>query len=374
MNTFSAYVFRQVLGPLLAVLGALAAIAILTQGLSQLDIIISNRSAGFAFAWITFLALPQLLSLILPLAVFFAVLYALNRMHQDSEIAVAYGAGVSRTRLAAPILQLAVFAATAHLALNTVVQPWALRERRETIYAVRADVASSLVQEGAFTFPVEGLMLYARQRGGGGVMRDIMINDSRGDEELTYTARSGAIVTLEGQPTIVMRDGQIQRQRDDGAVEVLDFDRYPVQLGANFQEPEQLLLKASDRTLFELFFPDLTDHYDQRNVNRFLAEAHQRLSSPLLNIALALVALAGVLTGEFSRRGYARRMMIAAGAAFLVRLAALGVQAAAVDDPRLNALQYGVPLAVTALAWLVLGGRSPKRGRAEMGPSLTVRT
>ncbi len=113
MNTFSAYVFRQALGPLLAILGALAAIAVLTQGLNQLDIIITNRRAGLAFAWVTVLALPQLLSLILPMAVFIAVVYALNRMQNESEIAVAYGAGVSRGRVARPIIQLAVLAAAA---------------------------------------------------------------------------------------------------------------------------------------------------------------------------------------------------------------------------------------------------------------------
>src|SRR5215475_924904 len=103
MNTFSAYVFRQALGPLLAILGALAAVAILTQGLNQLDIIVTNRRAGFAFAYVTILALPQLISLIMPLAVFFAVLYALNRMHSESEIVTIYGAGMSRGRIARPI-------------------------------------------------------------------------------------------------------------------------------------------------------------------------------------------------------------------------------------------------------------------------------
>ena len=107
MNTLSAYVFRQALGPLLAILGALAAIAILTQGLNQLDIIITNRAAGFAFAWVTLLALPQLISLILPMAVFIAVIYALNRMRTESEVAVMFGAGVSRGRIARPIIQLA---------------------------------------------------------------------------------------------------------------------------------------------------------------------------------------------------------------------------------------------------------------------------
>src|SRR5574338_452106 len=168
MNTFSAYVFRQALGPLLAILGALGAIAILTQGLNQLDIIVTNRRAVFAFVWVTLLSLPQRLSLILPMAVFIAVVYALNRMQTESEIAVIYGAGVSRQRIARPIIQLAVLAALAHLTVNTIVQPWAFKERRETLYSLRTDIASSLIQEGAFTYPSDNLTLYARERGGGG--------------------------------------------------------------------------------------------------------------------------------------------------------------------------------------------------------------
>jgi lipopolysaccharide export system permease protein len=370
MNTVSAYVFRQALGPLLAILGALAAIAILTQGLNQLDIIITNRRAGFAFAWVTILALPQLLSLILPMAVFIAVVYALNRMHTESEIAVLYGAGVSRQRIARPIMQLAVLAALAHLAINVIIQPAAFKERREVFYALRTDIASSLVEEGSFTFPAEGLTLYARSRGGGGELRDMLINDARPELPITYTARAGAIVTLDGAPAIVMRDGQVQRQAEDGAVDVLDFDRYVLQLGRVFDEPEMFFLKASDRTLFELFFPDRTAHYDQRNVRQFLAEAHARLSAPLLNIALAMIALAGVLVGDFSRHGYARRILIAAAVALLVRLAALATQAAAIDDPELNLLQYALPLGAALVAGSMAGGRRARRKRLAPGPSV----
>jgi len=370
MNTISAYVFRQALGPLLAILGALAAIAILTQGLNQLDIIITNRRAGLAFVWVTLLALPQLLSLILPMAVFIAVVYALNRMHSDSEVAVLFGAGVSRGRIARPIIQLAVLAALAHLAINVVVQPWSFKERRETFYALRTDIASSLIEEGSFTFPSEDLTLYARERGGGGELRDLLINDARPEHPITYTARAGAIVTLDGAPAIVMRDGQIQRQVEDGSVDVLDFDRYVLQLGRAFQETELFFLKASDRTLYELFFPDLTSHYDQDNIDRFLAEAHARLSAPLLNVALAMIALAGVLLGEFSRRGYGRRIMIAAAIALVVRLAALAAQAAATDDPELNVLQYALPVIAIMGAWVAMGGRAPRKRRTQLGPSV----
>lgn len=370
MNTVSAYVFRQALGPLLAILGALAAIAILTQGLNQLDIIITNRRAGLAFAWVTVLALPQLLSLILPMAVFIAVVYALNRMHSESEIAVLYGAGVSRERIARPILQLAVLAALAHLAINVLIQPAAFKERREVLYELRTDIASSLVQEGSFTFPAQNLTLYARSRGGGGELHDLLINDARPSQPITYTARAGAIVTINGAPAIVMRDGQVQQQTESGSVDVLDFDRYVLQIGTVMEEPEQFFLKASDRTLFELFFPDRTSHYDQRNVDRFLAEAHARLSAPLLSIALAMIGLAGVLVGEFSRQGYGRRIMVAAVWALVVRLAALAMQAAATDDPKLNVLQYALPLGTILVCWLLLGGKSARRRRHSMGPSV----
>lgn len=373
MNTVSAYVFRQALGPLLAVLGALAAIALLTQGLNQLDIIVTNRRAGFAFAWVTLLAIPQLVSLILPLAVFFAVLYALNRMHSESEIVVLYSAGASRGRIARPILQLAILAALAHLTINAIVQPAALRERREIFYELRTDIASSLVREGSFTFPTENLTLYARERGAGGEMRDLMIDDARGSQPTTYTARAGAIVVVDGEPTVMMRDGQIHRQSAGGELQVLDFDRFPLPLGRFFEEPELFYLKASDRYLHELFFPDLTQHYDQRNVERFLAEAHSRLSAPLLNIALALIAVAGVLVGEFSRRGYARRMMIAAGAALIVRLLAVALQSAAVEDPNLNILQYLLPIVVSLTAAGMLGGKRAKKKRKSLGPSMPAR-
>ncbi len=374
MNTFSAYVFRQALGPLLAMLGALAAIAILTQGLNQLDIIISNRGAGFSFAWVTLLSVPQLVALILPLAVFFAVIYAVHRMHAESEIVVVYGSGMSRGRIARPILLLALLAASAHWTINTVIQPAAARERREVIHELRTDIAASLVQEGAFTFPADKLTLYARERGAGGEMRDMLIDDARGVRPITYTARRGAIAMFDGAPAIEMRNGQIQRQNDDGSVEVLDFDRYVLQLG-DFFDPgsEYVILKPGDRYLYELFFPDATNWVAQRNAVELLAEGHARLSAPLLNFAMALIALVGVLSGEFSRRGYVRRMMIAGVAAVVLRVLAVAMQAAAAEDPALNLLQYALPIGTALVAAIMLGGKKGRFKRREMGPSLAAR-
>jgi len=364
MTTLGAYLFRQALTPLLAMLAALAAIALLTQGLNQLDIIVTNRQSGFAFAWVTVLATPQLLSLILPLAVFFAVAYAANRLQSENETVVMAASGVSLAQLTRPILALAAIAAVGHLALNTLVQPAANREMRRTIHAIRADVAASLVREGSFTFPTQTLTLYARDRGAGGEMRDLMIHDARAKTPVTYTARAGVVAMVDGKPSIILRDGQVQRQVNDGTLQVLDFYQHVLQLDELLETPGVALLKASDRFLNELFYPDLTFFFDQRNVDRFLAEGHNRIASPLLNIALALIAMAGVLVGDFNRQGYARRLIIAAGVALLARLVALAIQAACVDDPDLNPLQYLFPIFVGVLAWLRLIMAHPRRARA----------
>jgi lipopolysaccharide export system permease protein len=159
-----------------------------------------------------------------------------------------------------------------------------------------------------------------------------------------------------------MRQGQIQQPKPDGAVDLLDFDEYTLELGAFVAPEDDYVLKPSDRFLAELFYPDETNFYDQRNADRFLAEGHHRLSSPLLDPALALIALAGLLAGDFSRRGYGRRIAVAAGVALIVRIVALGIQAACVDEPALNPLQYAFPLLVAGAAfWMLQAPRKSAR-------------
>jgi lipopolysaccharide export system permease protein len=53
-----------------------------------------------------------------------------------------------------------------------------------------------------------------------------------------------------------------------------------------------------------------------------------------------------VLGGDFSRRGYARRIAIASGVALVVRLAAFGATSSASKDPELNLVQYLLPIFV----------------------------
>ncbi|MEJ0024205.1 MAG: LptF/LptG family permease [Alphaproteobacteria bacterium] len=333
--------------PLAAILLALTAIAILTQGLTQLEIISDQRSSGLTYLLITLLAVPQLLALILPLAVFFAIVAAINRLLTDSELVVAFSAGMGHWQVIQPVFRLAVLAGLMQLGLALIAQPAAYREMRQMVYQIRGDPSGFLVREGAFYSPVPGLTIYTRVTSPGGVMRDLLIDDARDPKApVTYSARTGAAAIVEGELALIMRDGQILSGKKDGAIDLLDFDQYVLQFADAMSNLDPLVMKPADRYLMQLLDPNMTSFYDQRMIDRFIAEAHSRLAAPLLSPALAMIALAFLLMGDFSRRGYTKRMVVASIVALSTVLLMLALQAAARETPALNAVQYIAPILV----------------------------
>lgn len=350
MSVFQRYLFRNVLRTLIAIVGGLALIALLTQGLSQIeDTIVQNRQSMLTFLWVSVLATPQIISLLMPIALFIATAAALNVAHRENEVVVAQASGMSNWQVASPVLRLATLAAILHLGLNLWVQPAASRELRETVSAAATDIASSLVREGMFMTHQDGLTTFASEVDGPQITF-LVANDSRDPKaEVTYIAKSAFLSEIEGKPALVLNDGQRQSIKANGALESLTFQQSPLELGAFVDDQKAVILEESDRYLPELFYPDMTNHYDNRNADMLLAEGHARLSSPLLNLAMAMLAIYAVLGGDFSRRGYAKRIAVASSAALMLRLAAFAGTSAAGDDPELNIVQYAIPIFVILL-------------------------
>ncbi|MFT3724421.1 MAG: LptF/LptG family permease [Hyphomonadaceae bacterium] len=351
MSGFQRYLFRNVLRTLLAIVGGLALVAVLTQGLSQdrLDLIVENRQSVLVYMWATLLATPQIISLLMPIALFIATAAALNVAHRENEIVVAQASGMSNWQVASPVLRLATLAAVLHLGLNLWIQPSASRELRQTVTEASTDLASSLVREGMFMSHGDGLTTFAGKVEGSEITF-LVADDSRNPaSEATYIAKTAFISEIEGKPALVLQNGQRQTLRNNGALESLTFQQSPLELAAFVNDQKAIVLEESDRYLPELFYPDLTNYYDHKNVDMFLAEGHARMAAPLLNFAMAMLALYAVLGGDFSRRGYARRIAVASGAAVMLRLLAFTTTSAAGDDPQLNIVQYLLPVFIIAI-------------------------
>ena len=369
MTLFQRYAFRQALWPFLTAMAALTGLAVLTQSLSNIDLIADQGETALIFIWITVLALPQLIALLIPIAVFLACAAALNRLMTDSEFTVAAAAGMSRRQRLSPFLRLAVYAVLANLAINLFVQPAAFREMRQALYEIRTDIAASFMRAGEFV-PLGGdVTFYAREVSNAGVMSDVFIEDGRPGEGAAYVAARGLITRTERGPVMLLEAGSRTGLDENGELTSLTFQRYEFDLTAFVDAEAAFFFKESDKYLPELLDPSASDIARARGRDDLLAEGHYRLSAPLYNLAFALIAAAAFLGVQHRRTGYGRAIILAGAAALILRLTGFAVQAAATDNADLNAAQYLIPILGVLGALIVIARPARRIRRAPEQPA-----
>jgi len=372
MRLLQRYFLSQAFWPLVLCLSALASLALLTQSLQTLDLIVENRQSATTFLYITILALPQLIAIILPLAIFMAVLYALNRLNMDSELIVARASGITPWQIATPIMRLGIYAMIAHLIINLVVQPYAFREMRSEILKVRTDIASQMVKAGVFVSPTPELTVYAREVDGAGKLIDVLIFDARDENmETTHTAKYGILKAENNSVSLNLMQGNVQQRNPAGNISFIGFEDYQVDMNDVVAVDNVLRLKTSDRYLHELFKPNPREYVTKKTKRERLAEGHSRMAAPLYNLALPLLALWFMISGQHLRLGYGRRIALCAVIGFSVRIIGFALTSSAESSPALNFTQYALPLSVIAISmgllfWPQLGeAKYKKAGRGD---------
>ena len=351
MNKLQRYYFAQTLPLFLLIMAGLTLVALLSQSLSQLDLLFERGQSAATFLGISVLATPQIMSVIVPVGLFAATTLAYTRMHQDNEIIIAYASGWTQWRVASPAFKLAIGATIIALAINLFVQPLALREMRDRLFAIRSDFASVMVREGEFRSTHKGLMIYAQKIDRNGLMTGMMISDGTTSVvPIVFAAQTGLISKLETGPVIVLRNGSVQKRLSNGELDIVGFSTYVFELKDFADQNLELFYKPSDRFLPELISPDLTYYWDQTHIGELYTEANRRLAAPLLSLAAVALALMAVLGGAYSRQGYAKRIIWATVGLVVMLLAFSSLLPLAASQPAVGVLLYLLPIAVTFFA------------------------
>jgi lipopolysaccharide export system permease protein len=347
--------------PVLGAVAALTAVATLSQTLSALDVVVQHGQNPLVLMKITALALPPLESLILPISLFVGALIALNRLQTEQELVICFAAGMSRWRVMAPAIRLAVMFTLVSLALNVWVQPYTFRLMRLEYYRVRTDLAASLVREGEFVQAGSGLTVYVKSVDQNGLLRQPFIYVQGAHGATVYAAQEGRIVKQGDMPAFILRHGAQQEFSPAGVLNYLSFDQDVFDLSPFIKGDEVFRYKTSDLWMHELLFPNTKYPWEKKNIGRMLAEANSRLATPLYNLSFMMLALMGVLGGSFNRLGYGRRIAQVAAAAVVARIAGFGFEAASAGMPLLNILQYVTPLVPIWFAWRALFRQKVRR-------------
>lgn len=369
MDRSFRYLFRLIVGPLIMIALAVGAIVWLSQSLRFVDLVLNRGLPVYYLFWMALLVLPMILASLLPVALFIAVVFAYSKLTADSEIVVLRAAGMSDGSLAKPALTMAVLVMAVCYAVNLYFMPVAYREFKDLQFRIRSDYSSVLLQEGVFNTLAPGITVYVSERRPNGELLGVLAHDTRDpNRPVTMMAEMGEMIRGEdGQPRVLMVNGNRQMvERNRSQLSLLYFDRYTLDLGTAKNDDGPRSREAQERFLNELFWPG-DGAMDLRNANRFRAEGHQRLASPLLAIAYALIGLAALLAGEFNRRGQSRRVLLAVGAVVGVQVANLGLVNLATLAPVVAPLIYALPLAAIAAAFWVL-----MRPATSIGPARTA--
>lgn len=358
MDTVSRYVLRQLAIVTLLVTVTLTCAIWLTQSLRFVELIVNRGLTIGTFFYLTLLLLPSFLWLMLPIALFTAVLFTYLRLTTDSELIVMRSVGMGPLQLARPALIAALVATGIAYSLSLYFLPLAYRDFKDLDFTVRNDFAGLLLREGAFSTVAPNVTVYVRSRETSGDLVGILVHDGRKpDAPVTLVAERGRLAVSEDQPRVVLVNGNRQElDRETGRLRLLYFDRYSVDLGRVGERTQVRWREPRERFLHELFSGP-RDENDRQFRTRLRAEGHNRLVSPLLSLSMTLAALAALLSGDYNRRGQGRRVIAAIIAAVAIQTAGISLQTVIVKWPAMTPLIY-----INALLPIVLAGWWMVRG------------
>jgi lipopolysaccharide export system permease protein len=373
VRRYQLYLVRQIVGPFVLITFGLTAVIWLSQSLRFIDFIVNKGLSLGVFVYLSLLLMPSFLGVILPIALFCSLLFSYNRLTLDSELVSLRAAGLGPWHIGRPVLVFAGLITVVVFAINFYFTPASYREFKDQQFVIRGDYSSVLLQEGVFTPFSSGMTVYVRARGPEGILLGILVHDRHDPERpVTMMAEQGALVRTEDGPRFVLLKGNRQEiDRERGQLSLLYFDRYALDLGQLAEKPGSRWREPRERFMDELINPG-TGEDNLRNLGKFRAELHQRLASPFYSIALVLIALAALLTGEHDRRGHWRRILFALGTGLVFEAVALALVNIMAKNPSLAPLLYlNLAFAFAIPTYVLSRGRLFRRRR---GPPTATRS
>lgn len=371
MSTLDRYLFRQLFTGFVLVALALVCVLWLTQSLRFVEMIV-NRGLGIGmFIYFTALLLPNFLTIILPVALFSVTVFIYSRLNIDRELPVMRASGMSNWTIAKPAMLLTVLVMMSSFALNLYLVPKSYELFRELQWELRNSLSHLLLREGAFNDLGRKVTVYVRERTQEGQLLGILVHDESDETRpMTLIAERGALVEVDGSARVIMFEGNRQViDNHSGKLSMLYFDRYthdiPIKrnaTGTRVPEPRELMVE-------QLLHPEDNQLIAKHDYGKHKVEGHQRLVSPFLCLAYALIAVTFLTAGQFSRRGQGRRIMGAILCIILLQVLSLGMANVAAKNLQLIPFLYVVTLLPIPISGYFLTWhrkRSPKKAQREL--------
>ncbi len=279
------YIYREILASMTAVLSVLLLIYVSNRFVRFLaDASSGDLSGGVIYQLLALKTLSASVMLV-PLALYFAIILGLGRLYRDSEMVVLQACGLSPAWFVGRILVLAGGVAVAVGLVTLYLAPWAESTSDRIIDAQKAVPEAMLISPGRFVEirKGNGVVYVERRSRDGRRMENVFIQLNENGREIVLSGpRAHIELRSEGRiGYLVVEDG-------------LRYERRPPSSGHNLVRFREHALRIQQRPVA----PSIVQTREMptralwaSTVPAHVAELQWRLSMPLTVVLLALMAI-----------------------------------------------------------------------------------
>jgi lipopolysaccharide export system permease protein len=287
----------------------LTGLAWMLQILSMLKILIQYNVSMGGFLGVTLMMVPFIATLIIPFALFIAVMFVYNRLIADREITVMVGAGLSPVRIARPALLFAGFLTIIHLFLSVWLVPTTQENFYKKQWEMRYGLAHLALQEATFNELADNLVVFVNKVNNMDISGLMLFDNRNQGNQLVALAEKGKLISTSRGMSIVMANGSIQSLGDSFVVGT--FDSFDMDMNISDKQ-----VKFSFKTR-RISTPQLIsaarnyNEYKSSEYRLLISELANRFLMPFMDIIFVLIAALVMLKTSLLRRRISLSPLIA---------------------------------------------------------------
>jgi lipopolysaccharide export system permease protein len=299
MSIINRYLRREILLPFFYSLLVIIFILLLGNLFKIVSMVVSEGVKLWDVIRLVTAMIPQMMTIALPLAFFFAVLAGIGRLVGDGEITALEAAGISPYQLLQPILQLAAVCTMLTMLMSAWLAPWGMRQVRRVTFTILQDKVTLALRPRVLNLAFPGMTIYlcGIDRKSGRLL-SIFIEDRR-NRKLPQT-----ITALYGRLVSDMRSSTLSLQLKNGTIHeydpekesyrVTDFQEYKVNFAISALLGDKLHVGMKNKSMSnsELWLKIKRKRKLGLDHTGALANLFERFSQPFACFAFALLGLA----------------------------------------------------------------------------------
>ncbi|NJO38994.1 MAG: YjgP/YjgQ family permease, partial [Rhizobiales bacterium] len=308
MKILDRYIVRHTLSRFATLLGIVLFALLMERLVRLLDLVATKNTPVDVVGRLMLNLVPHYLSLALSTAFFIAVLMAIIRLREDSELDALYAGGISLYRIARPILALACLIGLIGALVIAVLQPQARYGYRNLMHFAGYGSWYNVLESGAFLTGIDDMtMTVGSISDDGRELTDVFFHERRKNGDMnTLTAERGRFDIGRDDKLVLSLDSATQViDRGDGekplVVRIRHFER---EIETLFAPPPFRPRGQDERelTLAELWFWQ-GEPPKRSSAAEMAAELHSRIVRIVSILFLPFLAIALGATSPKRRQG-----------------------------------------------------------------------